>query len=407
MTSAFGAALLTQTRLTFPATPSTTPPAERPAFTRALDDSLRQPASTARHDPRSEAPGASGSPGASNDRRRTGRRSEQSDSADDQVKTSDAAAGEASTAEAAAESPENLEAIAEDASTTDAAPDADSDAAEDAGDDVTADADADAAAQVIAYPLTPADLSVDVAAPEGASVQAPVAGQAAPTGKGTTASSDARQTAANSGEFAAALDTKTATPNSPTPAPTPANAMTANPSAVLPVTSGDANSSASQHPAPQAPPPPPPTTETPEQAANLARVARALRSALNQQGGSVTMRLSPPELGLVKISLQVQHGVVSASFEAEQESVRHLLSSQLGQLRESLQSQGLTVERVDVHSRLLSAWSGAQQGGLNDSAADGRSRGSFGRWRGRSSSRGGGDQTAFAQTLQSSGEGGS
>lgn len=399
MTSAFGAALITQTRLTLPATPSTTPPAERPAFTRALDDSLRQPASTARHDPRSEAPGAPG------DRPRAGRRSEQSDSADDHAKSSDAV--EASTAEEVAESPENLEASAEDAPATDAEPEADSDAAEDAGDDVPADADEAAAAQAIANLLTQADHSVAVAAPEGASVEAPVAEQAASTGKGTAASGDAKQTAATSGEFAAALDAKTALPNSPTPAPTPANAVTANPSAVLSVTPGDANSSASHPTAPQAPPPPPPTTETPEQAANLARVARALRSALNQQGGSVTMRLSPPELGLVKISLQVQHGVVSASFEAEQESVRHLLSSQLGHLRESLQSQGLTVERVDVHSRLLSAWSGAQQGGLNDSAADGRSRGSFGRWRGRNSSRSGGDQTAFAQTLQSSGEGGS
>ncbi|NJL32145.1 MAG: flagellar hook-length control protein FliK, partial [Phycisphaerales bacterium] len=50
---------------------------------------------------------------------------------------------------------------------------------------------------------------------------------------------------------------------------------------------------------------------------NAARIARGLQSALAQRGGTVTLRLHPPELGLLKIQMEIQDGSVQAKFMTE------------------------------------------------------------------------------------------
>ncbi|MEM1109908.1 MAG: flagellar hook-length control protein FliK [Planctomycetota bacterium] len=121
-------------------------------------------------------------------------------------------------------------------------------------------------------------------------------------------------------------------------------------------------------------------------ALNAARLTRGLNNAVNQQGGSVTLRLTPPELGTVRIQLNLQGTNVSARFHAETDAAQRLLSQQLGQLRTSLESQGLNVERLGVQSLNASSnSSGLQQQNSNDPSqsqsqanADGRSRGQSG-----------------------------
>lgn len=128
-------------------------------------------------------------------------------------------------------------------------------------------------------------------------------------------------------------------------------------------------------------------TNPAQDALNSARLQRGLSSAVNQQNGSVTLRLTPPELGTVRIQLNMQGGNVSAQFHAETESARTLLTQQLGQLRSSLEAQGLNVEKLGVQAMAGSAnSSGLQQQSGNDSSPqnqsqanpDGRSRGQFG-----------------------------
>ncbi|MEM1099444.1 MAG: flagellar hook-length control protein FliK, partial [Planctomycetota bacterium] len=85
-------------------------------------------------------------------------------------------------------------------------------------------------------------------------------------------------------------------------------------------------------PAPQTAPTPTPLGDGPD-ALNEARLARGLKSALNQQGGSVTLRLTPPEMGTVRIQMQIQGTQVAAQFHAETDAARSLLQQQLGQLR--------------------------------------------------------------------------
>jgi flagellar hook-length control protein FliK len=61
------------------------------------------------------------------------------------------------------------------------------------------------------------------------------------------------------------------------------------------------------------------------------------------------MRLEPPALGQLRIELQIHQGAVVADFTAATPEARVLLEANLGMLRERLESQGLSVERISVH----------------------------------------------------------
>jgi len=120
------------------------------------------------------------------------------------------------------------------------------------------------------------------------------------------------------------------------------------------------------------------------EANTTSRVVRGLSAMVNQHGGSMTMRLDPPDLGSMRIQMQVDRGVVTAQFYTTTAEAQSLLSRNLGMLRQSLEQHGLTVERIAVHQS-SSAQSHAmrdngadqQQSGRHDQsdAGDGRSRG--------------------------------
>ena len=138
---------------------------------------------------------------------------------------------------------------------------------------------------------------------------------------------------------------------------------------------------------------------------NAARLARGLGAAMNQKGGSLTLRLTPPELGTVRIELQMRGGSLAASFHAESEPARAMLLQQMSHLRRALESQGLSVERLSVQT--LGEPSGGRagsdaggepgRGGGGETAGDGRSRGSYGGDRGgrRESGNGGREFEGF------------
>lgn len=79
----------------------------------------------------------------------------------------------------------------------------------------------------------------------------------------------------------------------------------------------------------------------------LQRVARAFAAAA-ERGGEVTLRLSPPELGSVRLEVQVQDGVLVARLETETADARAAILENLPALRERLADQGVRVERFDV-----------------------------------------------------------
>ncbi|MBX3424338.1 MAG: flagellar hook-length control protein FliK [Pirellulales bacterium] len=80
------------------------------------------------------------------------------------------------------------------------------------------------------------------------------------------------------------------------------------------------------------------------------RVSGAIRTAEGRDG-QVRVRLSPPELGSLRIELKVQQGVMHASIEAETTTARNLLLDNLPALRDRLAEQNIRVERFDVDVR--------------------------------------------------------
>lgn len=131
----------------------------------------------------------------------------------------------------------------------------------------------------------------------------------------------------------------------------------------------------------------PTAAQSDSDAVNNARLTRGLANAVNQRGGAVTLRLTPPEMGTVRIQMQISGANVSASFHAESASAQTLLTQQLSQLRTSLETQGMNVERLSVQPMASTAQSQNSSQNQNDnqqqnqgqqqSANDGRSRGQF------------------------------
>ncbi|HMO84036.1 MAG TPA: flagellar hook-length control protein FliK [Lacipirellulaceae bacterium] len=77
------------------------------------------------------------------------------------------------------------------------------------------------------------------------------------------------------------------------------------------------------------------------------RVAGALRTA-EQRDGRIQVRLSPPELGSLRIELTLQQGILHAKMEAETTAARNLLLDNLPGLRDRLAQLEIRVDRFDV-----------------------------------------------------------
>ncbi|HQY87771.1 MAG TPA: flagellar hook-length control protein FliK [Tepidisphaeraceae bacterium] len=74
----------------------------------------------------------------------------------------------------------------------------------------------------------------------------------------------------------------------------------------------------------------------------------SVRTQLLPRGGNMQMRLDPPELGALTISLKLIDGRMTASFTAENDDATRMLSQNLGQLKSTLEASGVQVQRIDV-----------------------------------------------------------
>jgi hypothetical protein len=94
--------------------------------------------------------------------------------------------------------------------------------------------------------------------------------------------------------------------------------------------------------------------------------SRGMNALASQRGGSLTMRLDPPGLGQVVIRMTVSDGVVQAELHASNSAGRVVMERGLETLRASLESRGLTVERLSVQA---SSTSSESQGTRSESNA--------------------------------------
>ncbi len=79
----------------------------------------------------------------------------------------------------------------------------------------------------------------------------------------------------------------------------------------------------------------------------LTRVARAFAAA-QERDGEIRLRLSPPELGSLRLEVRIQNGAMVARLQTETEAARTAIVENLPALRERLSDQGVRIERFEV-----------------------------------------------------------
>jgi flagellar hook-length control protein FliK len=93
------------------------------------------------------------------------------------------------------------------------------------------------------------------------------------------------------------------------------------------------------------------------------RVLKGLEQ-LSNGGGQVKLRLHPPELGTLQMTLKIEANVMSAHLEVENSLAKEALLNNLQSLRDRLSDQGMSIDRFEVEVRTDS------QSGANSSSGE-------------------------------------
>jgi flagellar hook-length control protein FliK len=109
----------------------------------------------------------------------------------------------------------------------------------------------------------------------------------------------------------------------------------------------------------------PPTPEARFAEDNHPGIVTGIRGQLLPTGGTMHIRLDPPELGPLAVTVRLRNGTVEASFETSSDEAAKLLSHSLSSLKTSLESQGVNVERLHV-SQAPKSQDSNQSGGNGD-----------------------------------------
>jgi flagellar hook-length control protein FliK len=82
--------------------------------------------------------------------------------------------------------------------------------------------------------------------------------------------------------------------------------------------------------------------------ANHPSIVTGVHSQLLPNGGTMQLRLDPPDLGALQVTVQMRNGVMTAAFETSNEQATRMLSHSLNQLKTALETSGISVERMHV-----------------------------------------------------------
>jgi flagellar hook-length control protein FliK len=83
----------------------------------------------------------------------------------------------------------------------------------------------------------------------------------------------------------------------------------------------------------------------------IQRLVKAAKLAQLQGHSALKMTLTPPNMGNLRVELVMKGKVLHTSFEVESQSTKELVVSNLGNLKEALQSEGINIGRFDVLMR--------------------------------------------------------
>ncbi|HQP31987.1 MAG TPA: flagellar hook-length control protein FliK, partial [Deltaproteobacteria bacterium] len=104
-------------------------------------------------------------------------------------------------------------------------------------------------------------------------------------------------------------------------------------------------------------------------------------SQLNNNEGTATMRLNPPLLGRVEVTIVMEEGGLQATIRSDSQITRDMLQIHIATLKEALAEQGIRVNQLSIASGMdnrqgqqqQDAYAQLQQGRSN---SDGQGRGS-------------------------------
>ncbi|MCD0505978.1 flagellar hook-length control protein FliK, partial [Bordetella petrii] len=115
-----------------------------------------------------------------------------------------------------------------------------------------------------------------------------------------------------------------------------------------------------------------PVAATPAWGADLGRQLVVLSHDARQNLQTAELRLDPPDLGPLRVTLSVNDGVANASFVSAHAAVRHAVEAALPQLQQALAQAGLSLGQANVGEH------GAQSGFDMQQQGQGRGQGGGG-----------------------------
>ena len=83
-------------------------------------------------------------------------------------------------------------------------------------------------------------------------------------------------------------------------------------------------------------------------AANHEDIVKGMRAEVLPNGGTMRIRLDPPQLGALQVTVEIRDGVVTAAFETSNDEATRLLGHSLNQLKAVLESHGMGVDKLQV-----------------------------------------------------------
>jgi flagellar hook-length control protein FliK len=118
----------------------------------------------------------------------------------------------------------------------------------------------------------------------------------------------------------------------------------ANPAAAVASRTAPANAKATLR-QPAAAEPEPRTDDT-----NLERIVRFIQTRIGKERSSATLRLEPPELGTIRLRMELRDQQLSLEVQTRTAAARQLLTDQVETLRRSLEATGIHLDRVDIRA---------------------------------------------------------
>ncbi|TWT45435.1 Flagellar hook-length control protein FliK [Phycisphaerae bacterium RAS1] len=93
---------------------------------------------------------------------------------------------------------------------------------------------------------------------------------------------------------------------------------------------------------------------------NIERIVRVLQTQIDRNRSTTVIRLDPPELGMIRLRLDLRNDALSLRIESQSDVAHRLLRSELDALRSSLDAAGIHLQQVELRALSHSAAGGGE-----------------------------------------------